>query len=241
MANVLSFSSSELLALCVESVLYGVYLVLLTDCIKVLINKQRRRAGGNLRLILPVVSITLFLLITWHQSIDVLRLYIAYKDSETDQSADQYYFDVTSMLSIMKTSVYLVETLVSDLFILYRCYVVWNLNLFVLILSTFLYIADAGTGTAAVWTLSQLTAKQSPLFSLEQERITNAFFSCTLTVNTVCTGLIAFRIWRTQCQTRNAEMKANLSHISIIVIESGTLKTFFSLRKAPGVLMCSCW
>ena len=42
---------------------------------------------------------------------------MAYKTSETDTGADLYYFNVTSMLSIMKTSVYLVETLASDLFI----------------------------------------------------------------------------------------------------------------------------
>lgn len=42
---------------------------------------------------------------------------MAYKDSETDHGADLYYFNVTSMLSVMKTSVYLVETLASDLFI----------------------------------------------------------------------------------------------------------------------------
>jgi hypothetical protein len=142
MATALSFSSSELLALCFESVLYGVYLVLLTDCIKVLINKRRRRAGGNVRLI--VISASLFLLITWHEAIDALRLYMAYKDSETDHGADLYYFNVTSMLSVMKTSVYLVETLASDLFILYRCYVVWNSNLLVIVLPVLLYIADAG-------------------------------------------------------------------------------------------------
>jgi hypothetical protein len=221
MATALSFSSSELLALCFESVLYGVYLVLLTDCVKVLINKRRRRAGGNVRLIL--ISASLFLLITWHQVIDALRLYMAYKDSETDKGADLYYFNVTSMLSVMKTSVYLIETLASDLFILYRCYVVWNSNIFVVILPLILYLADAGTGIAAVYTLSQLTAKQSPEFSLEQERVTISFFSCTLAVNTVCTGLIAFRIWRTQRQTRDAKMGANLSHVSIIVIESGAI------------------
>jgi len=127
------------------------------------------------------------------------------------------------MLSVMKTSVYLVETLASDLFILYRCYVVWNSNLLVIVLPVLLYIADAGTGIAAVYTLSQLTQKQSPEFSLEQERITNSFFSCTLAVNSVCTGLIAFRIWRTQRQTRDAKMGANLSHVSIIVIESGAI------------------
>jgi hypothetical protein len=148
---------------------------------------------------------------------------MAYKDSESNDGADLYYFNVTSMLSVMKTSVYLIETLASDLFILYRCYVVWNSNLFVIILPILLYLADAGTGIAAVWTLSQLTTRQSPEFSLEQERITNSFFSCTLAVNTVCTGLIAFRIWRTQRQTRDAKMGANLSHVSIIVIESGAI------------------
>ena len=48
---------------CRPFLLQGVYLVLLADCVKVLINKRRRRAGGNLRLAL--ISGTLFLLITW--------------------------------------------------------------------------------------------------------------------------------------------------------------------------------
>ena len=37
-------------------------------------------------------------------------------------------------------------------------------------------------------------------------------------------GLIAYRIWRTQRQTRDAKMGSNLAHVSIIVIESGALK-----------------
>jgi hypothetical protein len=81
-----------------------------------------------------VVSITLFVLITWvcppsclvytahssplqHLVIDIIRLYIAFHKSETDQGADLFYIHVASMTSIMKTSVYLVETIVSDLFI----------------------------------------------------------------------------------------------------------------------------
>ncbi|KAF8261168.1 hypothetical protein EI94DRAFT_1833463 [Lactarius quietus] len=221
MSFALSFSSSELLALCCESVLYGVYLVLFADCVKVLIKKRRRRAGGNLRLIL--ISVTLFMLITWHEFLDCIRLYLAYKNSETNTGADKYYFNVTSTLSVMKTSVYLVETLASDLFILYRCYVVWNSNIFVIVLPVLLYFADMATGIAAVYTLSLIKPTSSAEFSLEQERITNSFFSCTLAVNSVCTGLIAFRIWRTQRQTRDAKMGANLTHVSVIVIESGAI------------------
>jgi hypothetical protein len=52
-----------------------------------------------------------------HQIIDAIRLYFAYQGSRADDSADLYYDNVTSMLSIMKTSVFLAETVVSDLFI----------------------------------------------------------------------------------------------------------------------------
>jgi hypothetical protein len=52
-----------------------------------------------------------------HLVLDIVRLYIAFNGSETDQGADQYYVRVTSTTSLVKTSVYLVETVVSDLFI----------------------------------------------------------------------------------------------------------------------------
>ena len=96
------------------------------------VRRRRGTGGGNHRLIL--VSATLFIFITWvrpsllssqlsihtlqqHLVIDVVRLYIAFHKSETEQGAELFYIRVTSMTSIMKTSVYLVETIVSDLFI----------------------------------------------------------------------------------------------------------------------------
>lgn len=75
----------------------------------------------------------------------------------------------------------------------------------VIILPTLLYVADIGmpptpiarplclligakgTGIAAVYTLTLI--RQDIVFNLEQERITNAFFSCTLAVNALCTGM----------------------------------------------------
>ncbi|KAH9979197.1 hypothetical protein BJV74DRAFT_858521 [Russula compacta] len=215
----LSFASSELVALAVESVLYGVYFVLFTGCIRVLYSKRRQRGGGNHRLI--IVSSVLFILITWHEVLDIIRLYLAYQGSETNNGADLYYVNVKGMTSVMKTSVYLVVTVVSDLFILYRCYVVWNASILIIILPALLYLADIVTGILALYTLTLIG--QNVVFNEEQERITNAFFACTLSVNAVCTGLIAFRIWQTQKQTRDAKLGSNLSHISIIVVESGAI------------------
>ncbi|KAI9454180.1 hypothetical protein F5148DRAFT_985216 [Russula earlei] len=215
----LSFASSELVALCLESILYGVYVVLFAECIKVLYHKRRRSAGGNYRLI--AVSSVLFILITWHEVLDAVRLYHAYRGSQTDRAADLYYVNVTSMLSVMKTSVYLAETIVSDLFILFRCYIVWNASIAIVAFPILLYLADIGTGIAAVYTLTLIG--QNVVFNKEQERVTNAFFSCTLALNAVCTGLIAFRIWWTQKQTQEAKMGSNLTQVSVIVVESGAI------------------
>ncbi len=52
-----------------------------------------------------------------HLVLDIIRLYIAFHGSETDDGADLFYLRVTSVTSLMKTSVYLAETVVSDLFI----------------------------------------------------------------------------------------------------------------------------
>jgi hypothetical protein len=88
---------------------------------------------------------------------------MAYKNSDSDQGADLYYFNVTSMLSIMKTSVYLVETLACNLFVVrspitihcprecsssaspvVSCYIVWSPSLFITILPVLLYITGMG-------------------------------------------------------------------------------------------------
>jgi hypothetical protein len=82
-------------------------------------------------------------------------------------------------------------------------------------------LPPSATGIGAVYTLSRVGT--NVVFNQKQEKITNSFFSCTLALNAVCTGLIAFRIWRTQQQTRDVKMGSNLTQVSIIVIESGAI------------------
>ncbi|KAI0063029.1 hypothetical protein BV25DRAFT_496880 [Artomyces pyxidatus] len=214
----LTFSGSEIVALCLESAVYGLYTSLFVTCIQVLL-KRRTPSGINVRLIL--VSFILFALITWHVVIDAIRLVLAFTESQTTHGADLYYSDVKALLGTMKTSVYLVTTVVSDLFILYRCYVVWNAKWSVIILPALLYIADCGTGIAAVYTVTLIST--DVYFNDRQEQVTNSFFSCTLALNAVCTGLIAFRIWWTQRLNRDTKISSNLSHVTMILIESGSI------------------
>lgn len=70
----------------------------------------------------PCVDRTLFhSFCSQHVVIDLTRLYIAFNGNETAEGADLYYDRVTSGMSLLKTSIYLTETIVSDLFIVSIC------------------------------------------------------------------------------------------------------------------------
>jgi hypothetical protein len=233
-----------------------------------------------------------------HLVLDIVRLYIAFNGSETDQGADQYYVRVTSTTSIVKTSVYLVETIVSDLFIV-RLYLPSPFSQCTLYRS--------GRATSYIGAILYGTRVSPPSFSqsfyisptsvcpphrpqrggtlnasfrdrdrgnlhpvahragccLRQEARANhklilRLHSClecrlhrcvlycilhfadgedksfdiySLRPALASSGLIAFRIWRTQTQTRDAKMGSNLIKVSVIVIESGAFHiSLISLR-----------
>ncbi|KAI0313225.1 hypothetical protein OF83DRAFT_1142358 [Amylostereum chailletii] len=213
----ITFSISEIIAYGLESIFFGAYVVLFLACLKVSWSK-RKVSGLNYRMV--GASVALFVLITWHEVMDTYRLVTAFSISETTGGADLYFADISSALGVLKTSIYLAITAVSDLLILYRCFIVWERRMYVVVLPLLLYVADIGVGIASVYTSSKGDAHA---FSTEQERITNAFFSCTLALNALCTGLIAFRIAKSQRQTRATRGDSNLDQVTVIVVESGAI------------------
>ncbi|KAI0318716.1 hypothetical protein OF83DRAFT_1114617 [Amylostereum chailletii] len=52
-----------------------------------------------------------------HETLDAFRLVKAFRTSQTTTGGDAYFAEFTSPLSVMKTTVYVAETIVSDLFI----------------------------------------------------------------------------------------------------------------------------
>ncbi|KAJ7087131.1 hypothetical protein C8R44DRAFT_820355 [Mycena epipterygia] len=216
----LSFSGSETIALCLEAIAYGMYLILFSACMSV--SHHRRKEDGGINYKFFVTSVVLFVFITWHLVIDIIRLSFAYQHVTTLE-ADIYYSNLPSALSIIKTGVYVAITVVSDAFMLYRCYVVWNHRIPITILPLLLFMADIATGIAAVINLHQTT---SSFYVAKQARITEVFFSMTLATNGVSTILIAFRVWRSQramSETARPSTLTNLNKITIIVLESGAI------------------
>lgn len=87
----------------------------------------------------------------------------AFKRDQDPLGPDLYYANVASALSLVKTSLYLVNTILFDAFIvsllliivssarplhpffqLHRCFVVWDRNFLVIVLPFLIFLADIG-------------------------------------------------------------------------------------------------
>jgi len=212
----IDFALSEVVALAVESFCYGIYFALFGSSVKVLLNKRKTISTSTTLLALAGVF---SLLITWHMLIDAVRMVLAFKDSQIPIGGDLYYANASSVLSVMKTALYLVTTILFDAFILYRCYIIWDRNLFVIALPFLIFLADIGTGIAAVQGLSQLTRKDS-IFIEKEEKVSKAFFSSTVAVNGLCSLLIAYRVWVRQNPVRDSRRAFGLAKEAAIMVES---------------------
>jgi hypothetical protein len=153
---------------------------------------------------------------------DGVRAVYAFKKDQVPLGPDLYYANVASALSLVKTSLYFVITIIFDAFILHRCFVVWNRNYLVILLPFIVWLADIGTGIASVQGLSGLT-KGDSVFILKQEKITKSFLSSTLAVNGLCTLLIAYRQWTRQATMRDSRKAFGLTREAAIMAESGAI------------------
>ncbi|KAI9436015.1 hypothetical protein H4582DRAFT_1958494 [Lactarius indigo] len=215
----ISFSLSEIVALAIESFCYGIYFALFGSSVKVLLNKRKSISGAMLLLgLVGVFSV----LITWHVITDAVRIVYAFKDSQLPIGGDLYFANVASALSLIKTALYLVITILFDAFILYRCWLIWDRSLVVIALPFLIFLADIGTGVAAVQGLSGI-AKGDSVFIQRQEKITKSFFSSTVAVNGLCSLLIAYRVWVRQNPVRDSRKSFGLSKEAAILVESAAL------------------
>jgi len=174
--------------------------VLFGSSIKVLLNKRKTISGTT-----PLLAVAgvLGILITWvsvshantllsgdgshrvifpppfprqHIITDGVRTVYAFKQDQVPLGSDLYYANVASALSLIKTSLYLVITIIFDAFIvsfriqyaircqpnsprqLHRCFVVWDRNLLVILLPFIVWLADIG-----LYALLEVSMNECPL------------------------------------------------------------------------------
>ncbi|KAJ7671201.1 hypothetical protein B0H17DRAFT_195513 [Mycena rosella] len=172
---------------------YGIYLVLFCICVYILLHRPRNL--GNT--VFLVTAITLFTLSTIQA---VLNLVLGASDID---GIDIPYDRVNDA----NIEIYVVNNVVADGLVIYRCYAIWNRNIYVVILPILLLITSSVLG----WDI---------LLPFDP------FFAMSLATNVLVTALTAGRIWWICRQARRylktAMQKRAVASISILV-ESGVI------------------
>jgi len=174
---------AELLSVLLEAILYGFSLLMFGGTIWTLLS-QRSTYGVNRKMF--TVACALLLISTAHLVVHIIRVMyglILYRDTFPGGPVG-YFSDVSQWTFNAKNHIYIVQTLIGDGVILYRCYVVWQSKL-ILIFPLMLWCSAGVTGIMASVTAQYST--QSGVFGGALQKWITAFWATALSTNLMAT------------------------------------------------------
>ncbi|KAJ6612358.1 hypothetical protein B0H10DRAFT_300702 [Mycena sp. CBHHK59/15] len=225
---------ANLVTVCIESVLYGIFLVLFVASISLVVTRHRetaRRARRNGMAAAKSVyltpmfmaSVALSLTVTAHWILTVDRLFLAFVHFHNGTKPLQFYLDLSQVTSITKIGLLVATILIGDAIIVYRLWIVWNYNRIVIIfpLCTLLGLAVCGIGI--IYQFTQYIPGQNP-FLTAASRWISSDCAFTLSTNVYCTAMIAWQILRSSSQSQNIGL-GSLNSVLATLVESAAIIT----------------
>ncbi|KAJ6461225.1 hypothetical protein C8R47DRAFT_1225917 [Mycena vitilis] len=180
---------ASLVALWVESILYGGYAVLFGICVHILYS--RRSPGTPVNLLLLVTAVLMFSMSTIHICIGLARGLTAFIDrTGSPNGASEYYGEIWLWINIFKQALYVTNNIVTDSLVIYRCYVVWSFSYRVVAFPVIMLLATSVCGYVAVAQFAQLVPGQD-VFTTTIAEWGTTLFSLSLGTNIIVTSLIA--------------------------------------------------
>ncbi|KAF5388926.1 hypothetical protein D9757_005132 [Collybiopsis confluens] len=240
-----SLYADSLYAGCISTFLFGFYTPIAARCSLVLWNRYKARNQLDWYLVLTHIA---YVILVTARSITVLIHVIQPVIRGVLEPPSPW-----SRSSVFVNALWMVSTIISDLFISYRAYIVWGKNIYVLVVPAALVLGNFGKSSrpvlitlnffliqpyVAVMLLSLFQMKSAPNPMTEDN--TMAYFAdlalgvkrfviVTLVTNLICTGLISFRIWnvRRKVSVVNQRVGSNdsLSGLLSLLIESAAIYT----------------
>ncbi|KAG2337277.1 hypothetical protein BDR05DRAFT_970416 [Suillus weaverae] len=196
MASTISLDAGTLLALVLEGVTYGFSVLMFIGTIWALTYKQRMQDASRP---IAVVAILLLILSTVHIVVNTIRAEDGLvKDRNTFPGGPVAFFaDLTQQTVAIKNVLYVLQTLLADGVVIYRCYVVWQ-SVWVIILPSMLWCSVAVAGVGTTYSFAQIPNNSGSAYVNEQGQPVQwvtAFFASTIATNLLSSGLLAYRIW----------------------------------------------
>ncbi|KAJ3558402.1 hypothetical protein NM688_g951 [Phlebia brevispora] len=216
----LSMMVADVALIIVESVLYGIYLVLFLPSLNFLVRRYREK-GTKASLLLLVVSLVLLVLLTVHWSLDVAHACRCLFKATADETA-ACFVNLTDGLYLASSWVYITVTVIGDSFMVYRLYVVWGRGYWIILFPALIVIGVTGDSITIVVDLGASHAN-TPIWESAGNTVT-AMFVLLLVDNLYCTALIAYKLWRSNLNLTSVGIPAKTTmKVAHVVVQSAAL------------------
>ncbi|KAF7359670.1 hypothetical protein MVEN_00691200 [Mycena venus] len=215
-----------------ENIIYGVYFSVFSECCVLFYKKKKTQ--GTVHAYLLVTTGVMFTLITVRCILDNYRCIIAFNNDDLNPGPPN------SVTGILGNACLVLVVIVADVFIVFRTFIVWSRNWLVIIIPSLLFLANLIIAVFAMISYVELGSANATIWSSVDWL--NAFISLTLCTNTICTGLISFRIiqvyrrvaWMTSARSRSGH--ESLRIVSVIVESAATFTTMLVATLVVGRL-----
>ncbi|KAG2129194.1 uncharacterized protein EDB93DRAFT_1332341 [Suillus bovinus] len=225
MASNMPLDAAYLLSLALEAMAYGFSILMFIGSIWALTYKQRIQDVSRT---IIVVAILLFILSTAHIVVNIICVedgLVKYRDTFPGGPV-AFFADPSQYTITIKNTLYLLQTLLADGVLIYRCYVVWQ-SVLTIILPSMLWCSVAVTGVGANYKLSHITSDSDKIYDNERGQPAHwgtAFFASAIATNLLSSALLAYRIWMIEHDVSTVRAKKNtMMPIVRVLVDSAAL------------------
>lgn len=231
----LTLITASLATVAVESMLYGVFLVLAASSMYLHLGRIASQqsnsfgSGSVWAYFTPVIlgSLCVILTVTGHWILTVTRLFDAFVNFLDGQEPLLYYSDLSLTTEVVKTAFLIATLIISDILFIYRLWTVWGHNYYIIIVPCCTVLGLCVAGPGVVYELTQLGT--STVFVARLSRWISADYAFTFVTNVYSSTGIAWRVWRARQHTGSAYGGGNLMHVLATIVESAAIYTSYTI------------
>ncbi|KAJ6471763.1 hypothetical protein C8R47DRAFT_1146968 [Mycena vitilis] len=221
--------SSALACVVLESLFYGIYVILFAISIYLLLTVQSRgmrRERSIWRSPILCGGAVLFFTVTGHWVLTIDRLFLAFVTVGEGANPLGFYGDLSQATQIIQSCFLLASLATVDALFVHRLWAVWAHNRYVMI---FPILTLSGLVVSSIGLLYEFSrfGNEDDILVFGNGWIV-ADCTCTVLTNIYCTVLIAWRLWRVQSILKPAGGRTFTSLIAIIV-ESAALSALWAI------------
>ncbi|KAI0764518.1 hypothetical protein BD413DRAFT_606182 [Trametes elegans] len=218
-ANIL-VPNAHLVGLWLQMLATGAYFVYLPHSISIL----RKKLQQGLSIWLPAACALMFVVTVMEFIVEMIRGYEAFsmKGPKEPPNPALFYANPATTASLVKNALNIIVAVTSDAIMVYRTFVIWQMNWLVVLIPIGAVLANTAIGIWAMWTLSRTEIGDAPVLAEVTVRI-RVFFIITFCVNVVCASLISLKIWRMHRLARHVSDGSSTRNVLEIVIESAAV------------------